>query len=81
MRRPRASSSALSSTSTRPTSKPRARAPVHTARKILVVPVKDILWFAVESRLVYAPVDGEGVNPARTPSSGTGRGFNVLDAK
>ena len=32
--------------------------PVHTARKILVVPVKDILWFAVESRLVYAHVDG-----------------------
>jgi DNA-binding LytR/AlgR family response regulator len=32
--------------------------PVHTARKILVLPVRDILWFAVESRLVYAHVDG-----------------------
>jgi two-component system, LytTR family, response regulator len=32
--------------------------PVHTARKILVLPVKEILWFAVESRLVYAHVDG-----------------------
>lgn len=32
--------------------------PVHTARKILVLPVKDVLWFAVESRLVYAHVDG-----------------------
>jgi DNA-binding LytR/AlgR family response regulator len=32
--------------------------PVHTARKILVVPVEEILWFAVESRLVYAHVDG-----------------------
>lgn len=32
--------------------------PVHTARKILVLPVDDILWFAVESRLVYAHVDG-----------------------
>ena len=35
--------------------------PVHTARKILVVPVKDILWFAVESRLVYAHVDGRSL--------------------
>lgn len=32
--------------------------PVHTARKILVLPVEEILWFAVESRLVYAHVDG-----------------------
>jgi len=32
--------------------------PVHTARKILVLPVDEILWFAVESRLVYAHVDG-----------------------
>lgn len=32
--------------------------PVHTARKILVMPVEEILWFAVESRLVYAHVDG-----------------------
>ncbi|MFP6663518.1 MAG: LytTR family DNA-binding domain-containing protein [Deltaproteobacteria bacterium] len=32
--------------------------PVHTARKILVLPVEKILWFAVESRLVYAHVDG-----------------------
>jgi DNA-binding LytR/AlgR family response regulator len=32
--------------------------PVHTARKILVLSVKDVLWFAVESRLVYAHVDG-----------------------
>lgn len=35
--------------------------PVHTARKILVVPVKEILWFAVESRLVYAHVDGRSL--------------------
>jgi len=35
--------------------------PVHTARKILVVPVKDILWFAVESRLVYAHVEGRSL--------------------
>lgn len=35
--------------------------PVHTARKILVVPVKEILWFAVESRLVYAHVDGRAL--------------------
>lgn len=35
-----------------------AQIPVHTARKILVLPVKEILWFAVESRLVYAHVDG-----------------------
>jgi two-component system, LytTR family, response regulator len=35
-----------------------AQIPVHTARKILVMPVKEILWFAVESRLVYAHVDG-----------------------
>lgn len=32
--------------------------PVHTARKIIVLPVEEILWFAVESRLVYAHVDG-----------------------
>lgn len=32
--------------------------PVHTARKILVLPVEEILYFAVESRLVYAHVDG-----------------------
>ena len=32
--------------------------PVHTARKILVLSVEEILWFAVESRLVYAHVDG-----------------------
>ena len=32
--------------------------PVHSARKILVLPVEEILWFAVESRLVYAHVDG-----------------------
>jgi DNA-binding LytR/AlgR family response regulator len=32
--------------------------PVHTARKILVLPVRDVLWFAVESRLVYAHVEG-----------------------
>jgi DNA-binding LytR/AlgR family response regulator len=32
--------------------------PVHAARKILVLPVSEILWFAVESRLVYAHVDG-----------------------
>ncbi|HZR84916.1 MAG TPA: LytTR family DNA-binding domain-containing protein [Candidatus Binatia bacterium] len=32
--------------------------PVHTARKILVLSVKEILWFSVESRLVYAHVDG-----------------------
>jgi DNA-binding LytR/AlgR family response regulator len=32
--------------------------PVHTARKILVLPVEEILWFAVESRLVYAHVEG-----------------------
>jgi len=31
--------------------------PVHTARKILVLPVEEILYFAVESRLVYAHVD------------------------
>jgi DNA-binding LytR/AlgR family response regulator len=35
--------------------------PVHTARKILVVSVKEILWFAVESRLVYAHVDGRSL--------------------
>lgn len=35
-----------------------AQIPVHTARKILVMPVGEILWFAVESRLVYAHVDG-----------------------
>jgi DNA-binding LytR/AlgR family response regulator len=35
--------------------------PVHSARKILVVPVKDILWFAVESRLVYAHVEGRSL--------------------
>jgi len=35
--------------------------PVHTARKILVVSTKDILWFAVESRLVYAHVDGRAM--------------------
>jgi len=35
--------------------------PVHTARKILVVPTRDILWFAVESRLVYAHVDGRAL--------------------
>jgi DNA-binding LytR/AlgR family response regulator len=35
--------------------------PVHTARKILVVPTKDILWFAVESRLVYAHVEGRAL--------------------
>ena len=35
--------------------------PVHTARKILVVPVKDIFWFAVESRLVYAHVEGRSL--------------------
>jgi DNA-binding LytR/AlgR family response regulator len=33
--------------------------PVHTARKILVLPIQDVLWFAVESRLVYAHVDGK----------------------
>jgi DNA-binding LytR/AlgR family response regulator len=32
--------------------------PVHTARKILVLSVKEVLWFAVESRLVYAHVEG-----------------------
>lgn len=32
--------------------------PVHTAKKILVLGVDEILWFAVESRLVYAHVDG-----------------------
>ncbi|HEY8516794.1 MAG TPA: LytTR family DNA-binding domain-containing protein [Candidatus Binatia bacterium] len=35
--------------------------PVHTARKILVVPVSEIFWFAVESRLVYAHVDGRAL--------------------
>lgn len=35
-----------------------AQIPVHTARKILVLSVKEILWFSVESRLVYAHVDG-----------------------
>ena len=32
--------------------------PVHTAKKIVILPVEDILWFAVESRLVYAYVNG-----------------------
>jgi len=35
--------------------------PVHTARKILVVPVSEIFWFAVESRLVYAHVEGRSL--------------------
>lgn len=35
-----------------------AQIPVHTARKIVVLPVDEILWFAVEARLVYAHVDG-----------------------
>ncbi len=35
--------------------------PVHTARKILVVPVKEIFWFAVDSRLVYAHVEGRSL--------------------
>jgi two-component system LytT family response regulator len=40
--------------------------PVHTARKILVVPVDEILWFAVESRLVYAHVEDPGTPIAAT---------------
>ncbi len=32
--------------------------PVHSARRILILPVDKILWFEVESRLVYAHVDG-----------------------
>jgi len=32
--------------------------PVHTVRKILVLSVREILYFAVESRIVYAHVDG-----------------------
>lgn len=32
--------------------------PVHRARRILLLPVEEILWFEVEYRLVYAHVDG-----------------------
>lgn len=35
-----------------------AQIPVHTAKKIVILPVEKILWFAVESRLVYAHVNG-----------------------
>jgi two-component system, LytTR family, response regulator len=35
-----------------------AQIPVHTVRKILVLSVREILYFAVESRIVYAHVDG-----------------------
>jgi two-component system, LytTR family, response regulator len=36
-----------------------AQVPVHRGRQILVLPSAQILWFAVEYRLVYAHVDGE----------------------
>ena len=35
-----------------------AQIPVHRAKKIVILPVEEILWFAVESRLVYAHVNG-----------------------
>jgi DNA-binding LytR/AlgR family response regulator len=35
-----------------------AQIPVHAAKKIVILPVEEILWFAVESRLVYAHVNG-----------------------
>jgi DNA-binding LytR/AlgR family response regulator len=36
-----------------------AQLPVHRGRQILVLPVRQILWFEVEYRLVYAHVDGD----------------------
>ena len=31
-----------------------SQVPVHSGKRILIVPVKDVLWFGVEYRLVYA---------------------------
>lgn len=35
-----------------------AQIPAHAGKKIVILPVEEILWFSVESRLVYAHVNG-----------------------